>query len=41
MTNDLKNKLFAFYKADGNTQKIEFYVFHTFSVTYSTISCHF
>ena len=24
MTNDLKNKLFAFYKADGNTQKSKF-----------------
>ena len=24
MTNDLKNKLFAFYKADGNTQKSNF-----------------
>ena len=29
MTNDLKNKLFAFYKADGNSQKIEVCVFRT------------
>ncbi len=37
-----KNQVIRFlYKADGNTQKFEVYVFHTYSAIYSTITCHF